>query len=511
MKSKTTWYFVAGTVGILAVVLIMFAMGGPDYFNAKLEPWVKEARPLLGFPEVGKDAEGKSDYSPNSVHGSDMDAMIVYVHVLMVALLIGWSAYFIITLLKFRKSKNPNADHAGVTSKLPTTLAEFGVVAIEVVLIALFAVPLWGRVVNVDEFPSERQRSLEVDGWNYDSTDKSTKELKLSGDELETLDNKNDVQNGGIVNFKTILKTPAPPEDGPESGLFVLNVTSDEPVKVTITWGENERVISNEELLVNLWKPVKEKNDELDGIVKKIEDNDDDSRTKSLNQTKYEIEEELKDLREKISSDKLRYSQLLEIDYDASCKINVDRGDNAKLSIFSSEIRKQLAGDQGSANKERSLEVSLKTMPTIVIRVIAEQFEWNGLYSGYDGLFGKQDMQLITAGNKFGYVPGDVGGWDDFNVGEVIVPAGVKVITHISSRDVIHCFKVIPMRVCQDALPGLSIPVHFEPKAPLKSWINCAQLCGNGHAYMRGNFEVKSRKEFTKWWNGHAGWWNKDN
>ncbi len=234
MKSKTTWYFVAGTVGILAVVLIMFAMGGPDYFNAKLEPWVKEARPLLGFPEVGKDAEGKSDYSPNSVHGSDMDAMIVYVHVLMVVLLIGWSVYFIITLLKFRKSKNPNADHAGVTSKLPTTLAEFGIVAIEVVLIALFAVPLWGRVVDVDEFPSERQTSLpfadEVVGWNYDSTDKSTKELKLSGDDLESLDNKNDVQNGGIVNFKTILKTPAPPKDGPESGLFVLNVTSDEPV-----------------------------------------------------------------------------------------------------------------------------------------------------------------------------------------------------------------------------------------------------------------------------------------
>ena len=266
-----------------------------------------------------------------------------------------------------------------------------------------------------------------------------------------------------------------------------------------------------EELLVGLWKPVKEKNDELDGIEKKIEKNNDDLQIKSLNQEKSEIEGELKDLRKKISSDKLLYSQLLEIDYDTSCKISVERGGDSELSKFSSEIRKQLAGSEGTADKERFLQVSLNTMPTIVIRVIAEQFEWNGLYSGYDGLFGKQDMQLVTAGNKFGYVSGDIGGLDDFNVGEVVVPAGVKVITHISSRDVIHCFKVIPMRVCQDAMPGLSIPVHFEPKAPLKSWINCAQLCGNGHAYMRGNFEVKSRAEFAKWWNGHAGWWNGGN
>ena len=37
------------------------------------------------------------------------------------------------------------------------------------------------------------------------------------------------------------------------------------------------------------------------------------------------------------------------------------------------------------------------------------------------------------------------------------------VIAHIRSKDVIHSFFLPVMRVKQDAIPGMDVPVHFTP------------------------------------------------
>src|SRR4029079_11619021 len=37
------------------------------------------------------------------------------------------------------------------------------------------------------------------------------------------------------------------------------------------------------------------------------------------------------------------------------------------------------------------------------IRVVAEQFAWNGVYPGPDGEFGKQDFHLVASTNEFGW------------------------------------------------------------------------------------------------------------
>ena len=65
-------------------------------------------------------------------------------------------------------------------------------------------------------------------------------------------------------------------------------------------------------------------------------------------------------------------------------------------------------------------------------------------------------------------------------------PLFKPVIIHLTSKDVIHSFKVLPLRICQDAIPGMSIPIHFMPTRVGKYAITCAQLCGNGHATMIG-------------------------
>jgi cytochrome c oxidase subunit II len=136
-----------------------------------------------------------------------------------------------------------------------------------------------------------------------------------------------------------------------------------------------------------------------------------------------------------------------------------------------------------------------------VIRLTAEQFAWNSRYPGKDGVFGKQDFKLVTAQNPLGIDPTDPAGKDDFipPLNEMAVPVNKPVIVHCMSKDVIHSFKVNPLRVTQDAIPGLSIPIWFEPTKEGHYVINCAQLCGNSHAFMKGHFFVKSQAEYDTW------------
>jgi cytochrome c oxidase subunit II len=136
-----------------------------------------------------------------------------------------------------------------------------------------------------------------------------------------------------------------------------------------------------------------------------------------------------------------------------------------------------------------------------VIQIVAQQFDWNVRYPGKDGMFGKQDMRWVTATNLFGVDPADANGKDDVqDTTRVHVVVNKPVIIYISSRDVIHSFKVIAMRMTQDAIPGMRIPIHFTPTQAGIYQINCAQLCGNGHFGMsRGQLIVQTQEEFDKW------------
>jgi cytochrome c oxidase subunit 2 len=135
------------------------------------------------------------------------------------------------------------------------------------------------------------------------------------------------------------------------------------------------------------------------------------------------------------------------------------------------------------------------------IQVVAQQFAWNGRYPGLDGKFGTQNMQLVSDGNLFGVDPADAAGADDVQVlNEFHVPVNKPVVTYISSKDVIHSFKIIAFRVTQDAIPGMRIPTWFKPVQTGRYQINCAQLCGNGHSSMSGGFLVVDTQEDYEAW-----------
>ena len=85
-----------------------------------------------------------------SAHGGQIDSLIGWTHIFMFVLFIGWGSFFTYCLIRFRRSRNPVADYAGVTSHSSSYL-EVGVAIVEAILLFAFSIPLWAA--RVDRMP----------------------------------------------------------------------------------------------------------------------------------------------------------------------------------------------------------------------------------------------------------------------------------------------------------------------------------------------------------------------
>jgi cytochrome c oxidase subunit 2 len=132
-----------------------------------------------------------------------------------------------------------------------------------------------------------------------------------------------------------------------------------------------------------------------------------------------------------------------------------------------------------------------------VVRVVGEQFAWNVHYPGADGKFGRTDISLMAAENPLGLDRRDPDAKDDITtINQLTLPVDRPVLVHLSSKDVIHSFGLYEMRVKQDAVPGLDMPVWFIPNRIGDYEITCSQLCGLGHYRMRGFVNIKSDADY---------------
>ena len=311
MKQKIAiWVFAAILGMVLAVVAVEYMKDDGNF--TKLDSTVEYVMlSLFKSPP------------PVTDHGWNVDRVIVFVHLLMGILFVGWTLYFVLALIKFNKKAHPKADYHGVKSKVGTTLAEYGVIVAEVVLIGSFAVPLWADIMDEDQI----------------------NEIKMA-----------------------------------------------------------------------------------------------------------------------------------------------------------------------SKNKKDGLE----------LHILAKQFDWNARYAGNDGRFASQSLLYANkVSNPFGLNPNDPT-IDDVTVltarskeNAIVVPWDRPIALKITSMDVIHSFKVLPIRVCKDAIPGLQLPIHFKINSEhLKNsegksmdgkddehiyLITCAQLCGDGHGYMNGYIKAVHPDKFDEW------------
>lgn len=97
------------------------------------------------------------------------------------------------------------------------------------------------------------------------------------------------------------------------------------------------------------------------------------------------------------------------------------------------------------------------------VRVVSQQFQWNFHYAGPDGKFGPTNIKLVSASNPIGLIEDDPAATDDIvRVNECHLPVDKPIYMRLTSMDVIHSFDIPTMRVKQDVIPGMEIPIWFR-------------------------------------------------
>lgn len=141
----------------------------------------------------------------------------------------------------------------------------------------------------------------------------------------------------------------------------------------------------------------------------------------------------------------------------------------------------------------------IQEMDPVRVRVVGEQFKWTYHYPGLDGKFGRVDAALISSTNDLGIDYTDPNAYDDFVAPVLKLPVDRPAVLNIGTKDVIHNYAIVPMRVQQDAIPGKEISMWFTPVKVMETSVVCAQLCGEGHANMIGTLEVIPQEDYSTW------------
>ncbi len=103
-----------------------------------------------------------------TAHGGQIDGLLGWIHIFMLILFVGWGSFIVYALIRFRRSRNPVADHAGMKSH-KSTYVEIGVAVVEGILLIGFAIPMWAA--RVERMPAASEALLvQVTGeqfaWN---------------------------------------------------------------------------------------------------------------------------------------------------------------------------------------------------------------------------------------------------------------------------------------------------------------------------------------------------------
>jgi cytochrome c oxidase subunit II len=133
--------------------------------------------------------------------------------------------------------------------------------------------------------------------------------------------------------------------------------------------------------------------------------------------------------------------------------------------------------------------------------VVGQQWQWSFRLPGKDGKLGTSDVRNIDDKNPLGLSPNDPNGQDDVVVqgDDLHLPIGKPVKVLLRSIDVLHDFYVPEFRAKMDMVPGMVTYYWFTPTRVGTFEILCAELCGLGHAQMRGKVIVEEEGAYQAW------------
>lgn len=121
----------------------------------------------------------------------------------------------------------------------------------------------------------------------------------------------------------------------------------------------------------------------------------------------------------------------------------------------------------------------------LTIGVTARQWSWTFEYVGEEVVLDKAD--------------------------ELVLPVDTRVRFLVTSEDVIHSFWVPGFRTKIDAVPGRTTEIYTTPlvegsyDGDPNFRVQCAELCGTGHARMRTDVVVLNVSDFDAWLDGQRG------
>jgi cytochrome c oxidase subunit 2 len=123
----------------------------------------------------------------------------------------------------------------------------------------------------------------------------------------------------------------------------------------------------------------------------------------------------------------------------------------------------------------------LRANPTadLIVQVSAEKWNWTYTYPEYGLTIEKAE--------------------------ELVLPVDTRVKFEIEATDVLHSFWIPAFRMKIDAVPGKTTTLYvtptmtgtFDDDSNLR--VQCAELCGTGHARMRTSVVVTELEEFETW------------
>jgi cytochrome c oxidase subunit 2 len=119
------------------------------------------------------------------------------------------------------------------------------------------------------------------------------------------------------------------------------------------------------------------------------------------------------------------------------------------------------------------------------VRVVAQQWAWSFVHPGPDGALDTAD--------------------DIRTVDELHVKSDTLYHFKLSSRDVLHSFSIPVFRLKQDVIPGRIITGWFKATKTGTYDIQCAEICGIGHALMPGRIVIETPEQHAAWMESQSG------
>ncbi len=123
-----------------------------------------------------------------------------------------------------------------------------------------------------------------------------------------------------------------------------------------------------------------------------------------------------------------------------------------------------------------------------IAEVTARQFEWRIRYPSPDRVFHNEREVREWLRNP---QPDDL-----HTVNDLHSPTQEPVMIYLRTEDVQHSFFVPELRVKQDAVPGLVIPIWWQALKPDEYEWTCTELCGWGHYKMKARVVAEPAEDY---------------